>query len=167
MRRSMKRPESLQVVTIRLDEKEDAAEVLKKIESADDFRKLAAERQPPGRTRNRRAGTIARSRKDPELGDVERFSRWTRGSGPRSRTSAARTGSWCWWRRKRGVRRLKCRTCSTGFALIMSARKQQELTESLFADLAQRYDVRIMPVAAKSGEERPTQNRAEPGKKDP
>ena len=64
-------PESLEVVTIRLDEKEDAAEVLKKIASAEDFRKLAAERQPPGAGQKSAGRQITRSRKDPELGDVE------------------------------------------------------------------------------------------------
>ena len=85
-------PESLQVIAVRLEPKEESTAVLGKIKSADDFRKWAASRQPAGVDPKAASRQIARGQKDAELGDVERlFASGRRGVDPRA--SPSRQGS--------------------------------------------------------------------------
>jgi len=138
-------PESMQVMAVRLEEKEAPAAILEKIKSADDFRKWAAQRHPPGADPKTASRQIVRGQKDAELGDVERLfalaeGEWTRephvGDKVRLLVLAEKKTP----RQTPGLQEALPRVRAD-----YVGRKQQELAERLFADLTQRYDVRILP----------------------
>ncbi len=149
-------PETADVLAVRLEEKEKAEDLLKEIHSADDFRKLVAERSgakdaaqaaPPVRR-------IGAKGQDPLLGDVAPLlalpeGQWTKQphlNGQQrylvliEKKTAARVPPF-----EQVAGRVR-----TDYARI----KQQELTRKLFEDLTARYQVRITSASAAEAPDR-------------
>ena len=145
-------PESLRAVAVKLEEKEEPAAVLDKIKSADDFRKLAANRGPAGADPKAEGRPIARGPSDPELGDVEPLFALAEGQWTRQPLAHGKDRFLVLVEKKapRATPRLQdvLRQVRADYV----SRKQQELSQRLFADLTQRYDVHILPDAAESGD---------------
>ena len=147
-------PESAEAVFFKLQEGEDASEVLKGVQTADDFKNLAAERRTAGGddpTESPSAGLV-RGRSHPELGDVEALF----GLG---------TGAWTDKPHENGedrflvlvegkspARPLPFEEVRRQVEAEYRGRKQQELSERLFRDLMVRYDVKIHDISPASGD---------------
>jgi hypothetical protein len=159
-------PESLQVLAIRLDEKEDPAAVLKKIQSADDFRKLAAQRQP-GPDQKSEARPVVRGRSDPELGDVEPLFALADGGWTKQPHVNGKARFLVLVERRTPQQTPQLSDVLRQVRTDYLARKQQEWAEKLFADLAQRYEVRILPdTPAQAASNKPQPSDAKPATKD-
>jgi len=138
-------PETAKVVFIGLQEGEDGSELLKDIKSADDFKKLAAERQG--------GDTLTRGRIHPELGDVEQLfgleaGKWTdnpheNGDGRFLVLIESKTPA----------RTLPFEEVRRQVEAEYRARKERELSEKLFRDLMVRYDVKIHDVEPSTEDE--------------
>ena len=146
-------PESIDVVSIKLDPDEDPGELASQINSADDFRKLAgqrpegddaedAENKPPAVRRVVRGGA------DPLLGDAEALfelgqDRWTTephlGTGDEKYLVLVE--------RKTAARIPPLEEIESQVLAEYTARKQRELSEQLFHDLMTRYQVRLAEPA--------------------
>jgi DnaJ-domain-containing protein 1 len=157
-------PELLQVVTIRLDEKDDAASLLEKIASADDFRKLAAQRQPAGADAKPEGRQLVRSRQDPELGDVETLFAMDEGHWTKQPHLGSKDRFLVLVEKKTPRRNPQLQEVLDRVRADYTSRKQEELAEKLFTDLMQRYNVRIMPDAMNPGDEKPAEGEAKPAK---
>lgn len=140
-------PESLRVLAVRLDAKEDAAAVLKNIKSADDFRKWAAQRKGAG-SETKTTRQIVRGQRDAELGDVEGLFSLAEGAWTRQFHPGDKDGFLVLVEKKTPRQTPRFQDAVQRVRADYAARKQQELIERLFADLMQRYDVHIMPDAA-------------------
>ncbi len=149
------KPEALHVVAIRLEENEDPAALLEKITSPDEFRKLAAQRQPAGSDPQPGGRQLARARKDPELGDVEALFALDEGQWTKQPHVGGKGRFLVLVEKKSPRGTLQLQEVLDRVRGDYTARKQQEMVEKLFADLGQRYEVRILPDAVKSGDEKP------------
>ncbi|MGO8744388.1 MAG: peptidyl-prolyl cis-trans isomerase [Thermoguttaceae bacterium] len=141
-------PESLQVIAVRIEPKEESAAVLGKIKSADDFRKWAASRQPAGMDLKAASRQIARGQKDAELGDVERLFALAEGEWTREPHVRDKDRFLVLVEKKTPRHTPQLQEVLERVRADYVGRKQQELAEKLFADLTQRYDVHILPDAA-------------------
>jgi hypothetical protein len=143
-------PESLSVVTIRLEEREEPAAVLSQVKSADDFRKLAAKRQPKGReqqAQNQQAQgrQILRGQQDLELGDVEPLFKLAEGQWTKQAQIRDKDRFLVLVEKKTPRQAPRLQDVLRQVQRDYVSRKQQEVAEKLMADLTQRYDVRILP----------------------
>lgn len=138
-------PESLRAVSIRLEETEDPAAALGKIKSADDFRQLAAKRRPAGADASHEGRSIVRGQKDPELGDVEPLFKLAEGEWTRQPHTRDKDRFLVLVEKKSPRQTPRLQDVLRRVQRDYTSRKQQELAEKLFADLAQRYEVRILP----------------------
>jgi hypothetical protein len=138
-------PESLRVVSIRLQEKEDPSAVLGKIKSADDFRHLAAKRQPAGADAKDQGRQILRGQKDPELGDIEPLFKLAEGEWTKQAHVRDKDRFLVLVEKKAPRQVPQLNDVLSQVRRDYVSRKQQELTEKLFADLVTRYEVRILP----------------------
>ena len=160
-------PESLQAVTIRLEEKEDPAALLEKIASADDFRKLAAQRQPSGADPKSAGRQIARSSKDAELGDVDALFALDEGQWTKQPHAGVKDRFLVLVEKKIPHQSPQLKDVMDRVQADYTSRKRQELAEKLSADLSHRYDVRIISDASKSGDEKPPQGQSQANKSNP
>jgi len=145
-------PESLRAVTIRLEEKEDAAAVVGKIKSADNFRRLAASRRPVAADPKAEGRQIVRGQKDPELGDVEPLFKLAEGEWTRQAHARDKDRFLVLVEKKIPRQAPRLQDVLPQVQRDYVSRKQQELAERLFADLAQRYEVRILPDTPATGD---------------
>jgi len=142
-------PESLEVLSVRLSEKEKAEEVLKKIATADDFRKLAARRSggkdadetPPPPPRR-----LVRGQEDPTLGSVEPLFALAEGQWTKEPHLKGDDRYLVLVEKKIPVRLPPFEQLSDRVRADYTSVKQQELAEKLFQDLLTRYQVRIAPA---------------------
>jgi peptidyl-prolyl cis-trans isomerase C len=140
-------PESAEVRTMALDGEEDAAALLAKVSSADDFRKLAAKRgstvAAPGESPPPRV--VVRGRFDPLLGDVEPV--FALGEGEWANEEHVNGGQkyLVLVEKKTPARIPPFAEVRPRVEADYARIKQQELTEELFRDLLTRYEVRIVP----------------------
>ena len=154
-------PETLSAVAIRLEEKEDVAATLGKIKSADDFRKLAAQRQSAATVAKTESRPVARGRADPELGDVERLFAVAEGQWTREAHANGKERFLVLVEKKTPRHSPRLQEVLGQVRADYISRKQQELARRLFADLTDRYDVRILPE-----NETPARNVAKPDKEE-
>lgn len=139
-------PAAISVVAFALAKDEDAELLLKKITSADDFRKLAAERKADAPRQ------IVQGRPDPQLGSADELfaldeGQWTK--------TPYQSGDRQWLvlvDKKIPERTPELAEAGDRVRADYVARKQQELSEQLMRDLMTRYDVKIMPPG---GNEKP------------
>lgn len=145
-------PESIEVRSIELGEEDDAAQLLDKITSADDFRKLAAE--PQGEETPPR--TVRRGHPDPLLGDVEALFDLSEGEWTKEPHVDNDKERLVLVEKKSPMRIPPLAEVRQRVEADYVRVKQQELTEQLFRDLLARYDVRIMPPeqAAEANQEK-------------
>ena len=148
-------PESAEVIFFKLQEGEDSSALLKDIESEDDFKKLAAERQTDdtGETSESPSDTLTRGRDHPELGDVEQLfglevGKWTdkpheNGDGRYLVLLQSKTQA----------RTLPFEEVRRQVEAEYRGRKERELSEKLFRDLMARYDVKIHEVQPSTDDE--------------
>ena len=162
-------PESLRAVLIQLGDEEDPAGVLEKIESADDFVKLAQERATSGGADSEvaRARPMVRGRTDPVLGPPDRLFEMSEGEW--TTTPLVHEG-----REYLVLVQQKTPGGTPPLSEIVAqvradyvARKQQELSEKLLSDLMTRYQVRIMPPDGPGEEPAEPTKEAEKGEKKP
>ena len=138
-------PESLQVVVLPLGAKDDPQKMLTEIKSADDFRKLARQRQAAGAdAKGELTRRVARGRNDPELGDVEPLFQVAEGAWTKEPLVRQQERFLVLVEKKTPRVTPRLQDVQRQVRADYTARKQQELAEKLFADLMQRYDVRIM-----------------------
>ena len=148
-------PESLHAITIRLEEKENPAALLAKIKTAEDFRKLAAKRLPGGADPKTEGRQIVRGQKDAELGDVESLFKLAEGEWTKQ-AHVEGSNRFLVLAEKKSPRQIpRLQDVLRQVQRDYTSRKQQELVEKMFADLAQRYDVRILPETAGKGDSLP------------
>jgi tetratricopeptide (TPR) repeat protein len=141
-------PESLQVLAVRLAEKEEPAGILEKIKTADDFRKLAAEHKPSGPDAKPSGRQVLRGQQDPELGDVEKLFGLAEGQWTREAHVSGKERFLVLVEKKAPRQTPRLQDVLQRVRADYVGRKQQELAERMFADLMQRYDVHILPEAA-------------------
>ena len=143
-------PESIDVVSIKLEPDEDPGELASQINSAGDFRKLAEQRRegdgavdkPPVTRRVVRGGA------DPLLGDTEPLfdlaqDRWT----TEPHAGAGDEKYFVLIERKTAARIPPLEEIESQVRAEYTARKQRELSQRLFRDLMVRYDVRLVEPA--------------------
>ncbi len=162
-------PESAQVRLITLVADDDPTELLAGVQSADDFRKLASERtsqdsgggQPQPRT-------IVRGRPDPLLGDVEPLFRLAEGQWLPKPVTHGDQKHLVLVEKKAEARTPPLSEIAARVEADYTREKRQELTQALFHDLMERYDVRIMALGEQD-EERAEHDKesAETPKKEP
>jgi len=161
--------ESLRAVVIQLGDEEDATAVLEKIESADDFVRLARERAGSDDAGSEAAWarTIVRGRTDPVLGPPEELFEISEGQW--TTTPLVHQG-----RRYLVLVQDKTRGGTPPLSEILPqvradyvARKQKELSEKLLSDLMTRYNVRIMPPDESGGGPAEPEKQQDKGKKKP
>jgi hypothetical protein len=147
-------PETLAVVPLELAADEDPAAVLAKVASADDFKKLAEQRRSDteaasqDRPRQVPAQELVRGQRHPVLGDVDTLfaldeGRWT--SQPHvheDRRFLVLVD------RKTPARSPPLDEVRDRVRADYVARKRQELTDALFAELMDRYQVKILAADA-------------------
>ena len=147
-------PESAEVRLIDLADEEDPAALSAKIESADDFRKLARERgspeapgeeAPPPRV-------VVRGRFDPLLGDVEPLFALSPGEWTKEPHASGDRAYLVLVEKKTPARTPQLEEVRPRVEADYARIKQQELTEELFRDLLTRYQVRILAPDAKDEE---------------
>ena len=143
-------PESFQAIAVRLEEKEDPAAVLAKIKSADDFRKLAAKRCRRARIRRRKAGRSSAAKRMRSLATWSRLfvlaeGEWTKQPHVHGKRSVPGAGGEEDAARRRP--RLQ-EVLAAGSGAITWRASNRNWPKRLFADLAQRYDVQILPETA-------------------
>ena len=149
-------PESIRVVSVQLEEKEDAAALLEKIKSADDFRKLAAGRDKTpkaadGQTKPGRQ--LIRGRADPVLGNVDGLFKLSEGQWTKEPHIYQDTRFLVLLEKKTAARTPPLSEVKGRVVGDYVARKRQERSEKLFGDLMNRYDVRIVPEEDKGSAE--------------
>ncbi len=142
-----KEPEAAEVRLITLGPEEDPAGLLAAITSADDFRKLAAERPSPGTSAGQSPPPrrLVRGRYDPLLGDVEAIFELSEGQWTKEPQKAGDQKHLALVEKKTPARTPPLAEVKGRVRADYMTVKQQELTEQLFRDLLTRYDVRIMP----------------------
>ncbi len=148
-------PESADVVFFKLQEGEDGSAVLKGVESADDFKKLAAERQTgdTGETGESSSDTLTRGRVHPELGDVEQFFGLGAGTWTDKPHENGDDRYLVLLQSKAPARTLSFEEVRRQVEAEYRARKERELSEKLFRDLMARYDVKIHDVQPSKDDE--------------
>ena len=138
-------PESAEVVFFKLDEGQDGSEILKSIESGDDFKKLAAERQTDdtGDASDSPSVTLTRGRVHPELGDVEQLFGLEAGKWTDKPHENGDDRYLVLLDSKTPAQTLPFEKVRRQVEAEYRARKERELSEKLFRDLMARYDVKI------------------------
>ena len=152
-RKQYQQPESIDVVSIKLEPDEDPAKLAGQINSADDFRKLAGQRPQGGDTeaagdKPPASRRVVRGGADPLLGDTQALfelaqDQWTK----EPHTGAGDEKYLVLVQRKTAARIPPLGEIEPQVRAEYSARKQRELTEQLFRDLMTRYDVRLVEPA--------------------
>jgi peptidyl-prolyl cis-trans isomerase C len=139
-------PETAQVRVIPLKADDDAAKLLAAIQSADDFRKLAAERaSPDANGGGPQPRTVVRGRPDPLLGDVESLFKLAKGEWTREPIVQGDHRFLVLVEKKTAARTPPLTEIGSQVEADYAQLKQQELRQELAGDLMRRYDVRIMP----------------------
>ena len=140
-------PETARVHLIELKDEEDPAELLGRIDSADDFTKLVAQRQPPEEATGEapESRQLTRGQFDPVLGDVEGLFATSAGEWTREPHVNNDKKYLVLVKSKTPARIPPLPEVGDRVEADYLAVKQQELSQKLFRDLMARYNVKIMP----------------------
>jgi peptidyl-prolyl cis-trans isomerase C len=150
-RKQYEEPDSIRVLSVRLAAEEDPAAVLAGIQSADDFRKLAAGRDAAQGAAETETGEappaqrLVRGRADPVLGDPRPLFDLGEGEWTKTPHAVGDDKYLVLVEKKDPARTPAFEEVRARVATDYTARKQQELSERLLGDLMTRYDVRIVP----------------------
>jgi len=134
-----RQPEAIEVMTIALDAEKDAAKVLEGISSAEEFRAQA------GQTPSRR---LLRGRDDTVLGQTDALFELSEGEWTKTAHVAGDKSYLVLVEKKTAARTPPLEEVKAQVESDYAARKQQELSAKLFADLMTRYEVKIMAPEA-------------------
>ena len=145
-------PESAEAAFFKLQEGEDAAEVLKGVEKPDDFKRVAAERRTAtgDEPAESPSDALVRGRSHPELGDVESLFELEAGAWTDMPHENDEDRFLVLVEGKTPARTLPFEEVRRQVEAEYRARKQQELSEKLFRDLMVRYDVKIHEIKPES-----------------
>lgn len=154
-------PESLDALVIQLQKEDSPEELLAKISSADDFRKLAAQRSggkdeqqaPPPMRR------VVRKQDDPTLGNVEPLFELAEGQWTKTPLANGEHRYLVLVDKKNPAQTPSFEQAAQRVRADYTAVKQRELTDKLLQDLTSRYQVRIMPAG--EAPKQPDKNQAE------
>jgi peptidyl-prolyl cis-trans isomerase C len=154
---SYRQPESLRVTYFPLRAGEDPQSVLKAVKSADDFKKLAAERaktdgRPPETTQDQ---TAVRGQPHPPLGDIEPLFALEAGKWTTTPLVSGDTRHLALVESKTPERLPPLDEVRQRVEADYRSRKVQELSQQLFRDLMTRYEVRIEPLDKPSPSAKP------------
>ena len=148
-------PKSMAAVLLELGDQEDAKAVLEKVESADKFKKLAAERTGKADSKETiQPHRIVHGRSDSKLGDVNELFKLSVDNW----TKEPHTGS----DRKRFLVLCDVKTPARTPPLSQirwrveadyRARKRREISDRLYRDLMARFDVKVLPIEASDSAE--------------
>lgn len=149
-------PESLEVVTLRLEPKEDAAALLGRVKTADEFRRLAASRRESKKSGDEAAPRrIVRGAEDPEFGKTDALFDLAEGQWTRTAHKGVGGEYLVLVEKKHASRTRPLEEVQSEVRSQYTARKQEELSQRLLRDLMARYDVQIMAVEATSADSKP------------
>ena len=165
-RKQYEEPELIEVLSLLIASEEDPAALLARIESADDFRKLAAQRhdpkgQPEGQAETETetlppAQRLVRGRTDPVLGDPGPLFELAQGEWTKTPHAIGDDKYLVLVDKKIPARTPAFEEVRARLEADYTARKRQELSQGLLDDLMNRYDVRIVPPT--EPEEKPAEN---------
>jgi len=145
-------PETLQAVSFKLNDDEDAAKLLEGIKTAEDFKKIAAERRSD-EEEEADGETITKGRVHPQLGNTDALFDMDAGTWTKVPHKNDDDGYLVLVDGKTPARTLSFEEVRPRVEAEYGTRKQQELSQKLLQDLMARYDVKIQTIQPSSSEE--------------